>query len=468
MAFSIFGGPSKRGDLEFLPAALEIVEKPAPPFARSLLLFIVLSISLAVAWTWWAQTDIVVVASGKIVPTGFSKTIQPLEIGIVRRIDVEDGQAVRKGDLLIEIDPQINEAERDRVANDLASAELDMARLRAMSSADPLGAFRPAASARPRQITTHQQLLANQVSELRAKLDVLDNQHRAKEQELKTSNAMIDKIKSILQVIQQRVDIRKTLLDSGNGSKVTYLEILQNLVELQKELAVQEARAREIDAALVALESARRQTLAEQQRKTFEDLAEAERKAASLSHDFARADQRTRLQQLRAPIDGVVQQLAVHTVGGVVTPAQTLMMVVPSISPLEIVASLSNSDIGFIQEGQAVEIKVAAFPFTRYGLLSGRVKTVSRDSITQDQPAGRAKANAPVSGSDTGGLTDQDSSSYAARITLDQTQMRADDRTVDLGAGMAVTVEIKTGTRRVMSYLLSPLARYGHDALHER
>ena len=467
MACSLFGGPSRRGDLEFLPAALEIVETPATPFARTLALLIAGAVLLAVIWTCWAQTDIVVIANGKIVPTGFSKTIQPLEIGIVRTINVEDGQAVRAGDLLIELDPSINLAERDRIADDLSSAQLDAARLRAMMSDDPLKAFEPPAGVSAEKVEAHRRLLRSQAAELHAKLDVLDDQYRAKQQELQTSKAVVDKIKAILPVVQTRTDIRKVLSDSGNGSKINYLEILQSLIDYQKELSVQEKKEAEIDAALVGLASTRRQTIAEQQRKSSEDLGEAERKSVSLSHDLERADQRAKFQQLRSPIDGVVQQLAIHTVGGVVTPAQTLLTIVPKEAPLEIAATMMNKDVGFVEEGQAVEIKVSTFNFTRYGLLTGHVKSVSRDSIAPDTSSGRKPAAPGSSDDDTTGGGGQEPT-YAVRVSLDQTKIRADDRIATLGPGMTVTVEIKTGTRRLVSYVLSPLLRYGHDALRER
>jgi hemolysin D len=176
----------------------------------------------------------------------------------------------------------------------------------------------------------------------------------------------------------------------------------------------------------------------------------------------------TVLQLLSAPVDGVVQQLAVHTVGGVVTPAQTLLVVVPSDSHLEIEAMVSNRDIGFVHEGQDAEIKIDTFNFTRYGLLHGKVQSVSRDAIIRD------KAQEPNAEKKAPGTDDASSEpkgqelSYVARVSMDRTEMRIDDKMMELSPGMAVTVEIKTGSRRVISYLLSPLLRYGHDSLRER
>jgi DNA-binding winged helix-turn-helix (wHTH) protein len=191
-----------------------------------------------------------------------------------------------------------------------------------------------------------------------------------------------------------------------------------------------------------------------------------EQKASGLVQDLIKAEQRTRLQVLTAPVDGVVQQLAIHTVGGVVTPAQSLLVVVPSDSRLEIEAMVSNSDIGFVHAGQEAEIKVDTFNFTRYGLLHGEVLSVSQDAIIRDQSE-RGNDRRPGSPTDSSEPKGQELS-YSARISLDRSRMQIDDRMVSLSPGMAVTVEIKTGSRMILSYLLSPLLRYRQESLRER
>ena len=166
-------------------------------------------------------------------------------------------------------------------------------------------------------------------------------------------------------------------------------------------------------------------------------------------------------------MDGVVQQLAIHTVGGVVTPAQSLLVVVPSDSRLEIEAMVSNRDIGFVQPGQETEIKIDTFNFTRYGLLHGRVLTVSQDAIVRDRKQDRPNERPLGTQNDTSEPAGQELN-YGARISLDRDKMQIDGRMVNLSPGMAVTVEIKTGSRTTLSYLLSPLLRYQQEVLHER
>jgi hemolysin D len=198
------------------------------------------------------------------------------------------------------------------------------------------------------------------------------------------------------------------------------------------------------------------------------DLAEGEQKAGELAQDLVKAEKKMQDQVLRAPVEGTVQQLAIHTVGGVATPAQQLMVIVPAESRLEVEAVIQNRDIGFVSPGQAAEVKIDTFNFTKYGLLHGEVITVSQDAIVREKPADKAdptKSRAALT--DTSEPQGQEFV-YAARVSLDRTRMQIEDKLVNLGPGMAVTVEIKTGRRRIIEYLLSPIMRYGHESLRER
>jgi hemolysin D len=376
---------------------------------------------------------------------------------------------VKAGDVLIELDPTVNAAERDRLRNDLLAEQLNIARLRAALGGgdDPVSDFAPPADADPSLISSQRQLLVNQVTEHRAKIAALSRQQAQKEAEQATTAATIRKLETLIPIIQPRVDIRKTLMDKELGSKLTYYEVLQLLVEQQQELSVQKSHQREADAAVAAIAETRAQAAAEFRRTLSDELVKAEQKANGLAQDLIKAEQKTKLQLLTAPVDGVVQQLAIHTVGGVVTPAQSLLVVVPSDSRLEIEAMVSNRDIGFVQPGHEAEIKVDTFSFTRYGLLHGRVLSVSQDAIIRERQQDRPNDRGLGTQNDTSEPKGQELN-YSARISLDRTKMQIDDRMVTLSPGMAVTVEIKTGSRMILSYLLSPLLRYRQETLRER
>jgi hemolysin D len=456
-------------DLAFLPAALEIVETPPSPTGRAIGLTIIALFALGLAWASLGTVDIIASAPGKLIPSGRTKVIQPFETGVVRAIHVRDGQSVAAGEVLIELDPTMNEAERNHLRSDLTSAQLDAARLRAALSeaTDPLSEFQPPAGAPEKLVAMQRHFLQNQAAEFSAKIASLDQQRAQKEAERTTIAATIAKLDAMIPLIEQRLRMRKESMEKALGSKITYLETLQQFVEQQQEREVQQSHYHEAQAAIAALVETRAQAKAEHGRTLSSDLVEAERKVSGLAEDLVKAEQRTRLQALTTPTDGVVQQLAVHTVGGVVTPAQALLAVVPAESQIEIEAMISNRDIGFVHPGQQAEIKIDTFPFTRYGLLHGTVLSVSQDAIVRDKPSdptGSKIAGAEGSSSEPKGQE----LVYAARVSLDRTKMQIDDNVVNLTPGMAVTVEIKTGSRTVISYLLSPLMRYKHESLRER
>jgi hemolysin D len=456
----------KRGadELAFLPAALEIVETPPSPIGRSIGATIILLFVLAITWACLGEIDIVASAQGKIVPTGRIKVIQPLEIAVVRAIHVRDGQTVKAGETLIELDPTINAAEASRLKSELVAAQVNVARLKAaLIESDT---FQAPPEASQELVSTQRNFLVSQVGEYRAKLGALSRQAEQKEAEAATSAALVSKLEAIIPVIRQRFEIRRTLANAEIGSKLQYLEMLQALTEQEQELAVQKSRLREAQASARALVETQKQVKAEYQKTVLDEMSKFEPKAASLEQELIKAEQRTKLQLLTAPVDGVVQQLAVHTPGGVVTPAQALLVVVPTDSHLEVEAMVSNRDIGFVEPGQSAEIKVDTFSFTKYGLIPGRVVSVSQDAISRNKPEkpGEKAPGSEVSSSEPSGQE----LVYSARVSLDRTQLQVENKVVSLSPGMAVTVEIKTGSRTVLSYLLSPLLRFKQESLRER
>ena len=241
-------------ELDFLPAALEIVETPPSPIGRAIVYSVIALFSLAIAWACLGKVDIVASASGKIIPNGRTKVIQPFETGVVRAIHVHDGQMVKAGQVLIELDPTMNEAESRHLQSDLIAAQLDVARLQAeLAEGDPIANFEPPDQAPPYLIAIQRKFLIDQTAEQRAKLAVLDQQRAQKEAELETISATVGKLEASLPVLQDRLEIRKTLYDHSTGSKANYLELLQPFVEEQHELEVQKSKNQEARAALAAI-----------------------------------------------------------------------------------------------------------------------------------------------------------------------------------------------------------------------
>lgn len=461
-----------RNDFEFLPAALEIVETPPSPAGRAVAASLTAFLVIAIAWACLGQIDVIATAQGKVVPTGRVKQVQPLEAGVIAAINVKDGDRVREGDVLITIDQTTSTAERDRILPELQHAQLDVARLTALTaglSGDlrPVG-FVPPSGVPSLEIARARANMMAQAEQQIAKVNGLNEQIAQRRAEVDGISATIEKIEAELPLLVETADIREKAMNIQYGNRIAHLEAQMRLTEQRHELVVQQRHAAEAGAAERSLVAQLDQTRADYARGLFSDLADAEQKVPQLSKDLVKAERRLHDQILRAPIDGTVQQLAIHTVGGVVTPAQTLMVIVPAESKLEIEAMVANKDIGFVSEGNEAEIKVDTFNFTKYGLLHGRVTSVSRDAVARDRPVSQGPN--PQKPSDLAVTSEPAGQEllYVAHTALEQTQMLVDDRMVDVEPGMAVTVEIKTGRRKIIEYLLSPLMRYKHESLRER
>lgn len=295
-------------------------------------------------------------------------------------------------------------------------------------------------------LAPQQQLLASQWQNYQARLSSLDNEYTRRQAELAATDEQIKKLQGILPLITERAEALKTLAEQQLAPRHTYLEIEQQRIEQSQDLQTQKQHRQELLANLAQLQEQRKAEAADALNKALAELADAKRRSAGLNQESIKADQRNQLQRLTAPVDGVIQQLAIHTVGGVVTPAQQLLVIVPQEDGIEVEAVIQNKDIGFVHEGQSAEVKVDAFPYTKYGTLEAELISVSSDAV-QDEKLGLL---------------------YTSRVLLKQSAMRIEDKLIRLSPGMAVTVEVKTGKRRLIEYVLSPLMQYASESGRER
>ncbi|OKO72666.1 HlyD family type I secretion periplasmic adaptor subunit [Bradyrhizobium sp. NAS96.2] len=458
----------RASEREFLPSALEVIETPASPAGHLMIGTIVLLVTVAVIWACLGKVDIIAVANGRLIPAGEVKLIQPLEIGVVKRIAISEGDAVRRGDVLVELDPTATAADVDRIARDLMQARLDAVRLSAQLAGDA-GAFVAPTDAEPALVDAQKRQLLTELAQHHAKLDGIDQQVLAKVAERDESRATIAKIDATLPLLEEKVRMYRELLEKSLTSKVNLLESERQQVEAKHTRIATEHHVEATVAQIAALIQQRKQTEEELRDQDIKELAKANQTAAQLSQDSIKARQRSGLQTLRSPVDGTVEQLSVHTIGGVVTPAQTLMVVVPHGSKLEVEATLPNREVGFVEVGQQAEIKVETFNYTRYGLLHGNVRLVGRDALRYTRPSSETSDKDPFAAKQqAAGNPSERESSYMVRIALKETTIGTEQGEMQLGPGMGVTAEIRTGQRRVIEYVLSPIMRYRHESLRER
>lgn len=429
-----------------------MLETPPSPAGRLLAIAICAFFGLAIAWACWAVIDIVAVAEGRVIPPaliqgGKTKVVQPLEIGVVKTIAVQEGQRVKAGDLLVELDSTATGADAGRTRQELNAARLEAARLKVVLGLDD-GTILNMAPAGVAQADFDLAMAhANaQIFEQEHRLQALDEEIKRQQSAKASAEAELAKAKEALPLVKEREGMSRRMAEQGIISRMEYLRAQQEMVELARERDGAAARVKEADAAIAALKQQRAQSQAEFERDRMRELTEAEIKVKSLTEELTKADQRNALQRIVSPVDGVVQQLQVNTVGGVVEPAQPLMQIVPDGAPVEIEAKILNKDIGFVHDGQDAVIKMEAFPFTRYGTLDGRVTEVSDDAI-EDEKLGLL---------------------FTARIAVPNAQLQVDDKIMPLSPGMMASVEIRTGTRTMMEYVLSPVMKAAGEAGRER
>lgn len=427
---------------------LEVQDAPPSPIGRAITWTIVAVFTVAILWATFGHLDVVAVAQGKIIPSGYSKVIQPViqqfESGIVRAIHVQDGQVVKKGDVLIELDPTQNRADQERAMNEHRAAKVEAARLRALIAGKAM--FEAPPEGNPSYVLLQQQLLRDQLTEYQARMDAAQHLIDQRKAALDGTKENIRRLEATVPMETERAEAYRKLLDNQFVSRMDFLQFEEQRIDKAQELAGQKKKVIQDQAALAEAEKNYRALISEFQQSKQTELSTTEIKAASLAQDVVKAGQRTDLLKLVSPIDGVVQQLAIHTLGGVVTPAQQLMIVVPQDHPIEVEAQVENKDVGFVKEGQPVEIKVETFPFTLYGTIRGQVLSVSDDAVPIEKV----------------GLV------YTSRVSMERSTIQVEGKQVNLSPGMAVTVEIKTGQRRVMEYFLSPLLKGLKESVRER
>lgn len=444
--------PPKRlpDEIHFLPAALALQDKPVHPAPRYIIFGIILFFVLALVWSCIGKIDIVATSTGKIIPNGKSKVIQASEVAVVKEIYVSDGQIVKAGDPLVAFDNSATDADVQRLKNELLAAEIDQARasalLEAIQHKQP-----PTLGDRLVNITKNEydnvgRWLEGQYLELQSTLEQADAEITKRKAELQSTKTSIISLKKTLPITQKLVKDYQDLASKEYIPRHAYLEKQQTLINQERELAVQTSQLNELHSAIEFAEK-QKQTIIAQTRRTMLDLEQQSNlKAISINEDLKKAQQRNSLMMLSSPVDGTIQQLAIHTIGGIVTAAQPLMVIVPKEQSVEVEAMLENKDIGFVNVGQDVEVKVDTFNFTKYGVVHGKVISISNDAI-EDEKRGLL---------------------YSIQITLDKNKILVGDKWVALSPGMSVVAEIKTNQRRVIDYFLSPLQQHIAESLDER
>jgi hemolysin D len=453
------GDASKQQTLaEFLPAALEIQETPPNPLARWLGISLVSLFLIAVIWACFGSVDVVASADGKIIPSSRIKTVQPLAKGFVKSILVKEGQYVKQGDVLVELDQTITAADQSRMEKELRTSILDLADAKTLSQLLTDEKATPASYAQINLVfsdetlltesekSIHQQMVWQQWQQYMAQLGSLKSAREKAEAEKRYSAETIKKLEQTLPMVSKRAEGMKSLFDKQLASETQFMEVEQQRIENVQNLAAEKQRQQQLAAAINEAALQINALQADTLNKILNVIVENTNKVASLQEELIKATDVNAKQTLYAPVNGYVQELAISTVGGIVTEAQKLMSIVPEEESLEVEVMLGNNDIGFVQKDMIAEIKIHTFPFTKYGLIDATITNISDDAIVDEKR----------------GLV------YAMHLKMHRNSIFVDTKDVKLLPGMAVTAEVKTDKRRVIEYFLAPILQYKQESIRER
>jgi len=442
---------------DFAPALIRIQERPPPPLAGWALRVQIALLAGVLLWSVFGQLDIVAVAEGKLVPSGYLKIVQPAEQGIVKEILVREGEAVKAGQVLARMDPVLTDADLNAVRAEFLNRRLALRRIDAQLAGAPLLRERDD----PPELFAR--VSAQHVANVRAYESALAQEKVVLEKarhDLAGAQATRAKLEQVLPHYIAQEKAFEKLTQDGFAGRIMYTDKQRERIEKEQALNVQEFVIRASASLIEQSEKRVAQIGADYRRQLQTERADVAAQFDRAQQDLAKQSHRQGLLELRAPQGGVVKDLATHTAGTVASPGTILMTLVPEGDRLIAEVWVSNEDVGFVRQGQKVKLKLAAFQFQKYGLIQGKVLQVTADASEAppgprtEQQTGRDRPSGPLS--------------FRAIVELDAQELAADGQRYPLQAGMQVASEIHLGTRTVLEYLLSPVQKAFHDAARER
>ncbi|AXA34445.1 HlyD family type I secretion periplasmic adaptor subunit [Francisella adeliensis] len=448
---------SKTDSYSFLPGVLEVVDKPPNPLLKVVLYSLMFLIAFVICWAYYCKIDIITDGQGKITPAGDVKTIQSSEKGTVIRLNVESGQIVKKGDVLVVLESDFTESDINKLKEDIEFYKLRISReetfykmlksgLRKQIPLGDLDYHPPKSITDKLDLEQSRQLLWQEWQSTIAKLMTLEATQFSKEREKDISINKTKQLAETIKVIKEKLDTYQGLYKKKAISRMEYLEYREKFLNAYYELETEKKRDMQFDAEIAEARSNLESFKSETYLETLEGIRQDKKDLYTAEQELRKATTLNGKNTIRAPIDGIVHEMQIHTIGAVVTPAQVLMQIVPMDQKLEAEVFVKNHDIGYLKRGDVAEVKVNTFPFTEYGVLKGKVEKISGDAIDDEKM----------------GLV------YKMIISLDDSVLHKDGKNYQIVPGMAVEAEVKTGTRRVLEFFTEPLTRGIDNSLRER
>lgn len=447
-------------NLDFQPSSLAIQSRPPHPAGKLVARFLMAIFTFGVLWASLGSVDIVATAQGRLIPQSRIKIVQPIELGKVTQLPIKEGQSVKQGTILIELDTtqilaemtRIESQQRDYIMRKQGLEKL----LQALESSENK-------TAENNQLLVSELLetkntnpdyiswLKSQWQDFLQQQNLQRKKYITQQHAIVTSQSTLEKYQRTLPLINDKVESISSLHEQQFTSRLEYLVAEQELIAMEQDLSIEHNRLASMQSELSSIKSQELAHKAATRKDWQQQELDYQQEAQRLNQELDKVRDRFEKHTLYAPVDGLVKNLSVTTIGAVVSPGDELLTIVPTADTLQMEAFVENKDIGFIEEGQEVEVKINTFNFTKYGVISGRLIHISDDAISNEQR-----------GSNQPGYV------FPVRIELDKDYLFFNGKKLRLQPGMESTVEIKTGTRRLIEFFLSPLLRHKAESLNER
>jgi hemolysin D len=451
--------------LDFAPGLLALQESPPARMPRAVLYTVSTLLTLSLVWAAVGHLDIVASADGRLVPESYLKVVQPADAGIVKEILVHEGEQVRAGQVLLRMDAQDAEADTAKLRSEMSLRSLQLRRIDAELSGQRLR----------RQADDPPDLFVQVEAQYRERRQTyLDALGQAQEQlskaqrDFESGRAILSKLRQTNPILQSQAEAYTGLGEQGYVPKVTVSDKQRAYIENEQDLRAQESTVAGLSAAVSAADQLVRQARSKYRSDLQNERVDAEGEFRQLQQDWAKQTHRSGLLELKAPQAGVVKDLATHTIGTIVSTGTVLLSIVPENEALVAEVMIHNDDVGFVHPHQKVKIKLAAYPFQKYGLLDGEVLQVWPDA-SEDTGAngGHSSTSGDVHSAD-GSPPKEAGNGFKALVNLDRQTLESGGESLKLVAGMQIVAEVREGRRTVLQYLLSPIQGAIHDSGRER
>jgi HlyD family secretion protein len=441
--------------LDFAPGLLSIQESPPARLPRAVIYTVGVLFAILLLWAIFGKLDIIASAEGRLVPETYVKIVQPADAGIVQEILVKEGEQVEAGQVLMRMDTRLARADAKTIGNDLATRSLQLRRIDAELAGTPLTRKADDPDDLFRQIEA--QYRDRRLSYTDA-LEQAQEALKKAQHESDSAREVLGKLQQITPILKQQADSYADMGKGGYAPQVMVRDKQREYMEKAQDLRAQEATVASLEAAVNQVRKQIDQITSKYRSDLQNERVEADGQHKKLGQDWIKQEHKTGLLELRAPQAGIVKDIATHSVGTVVSPGTVLLSIVPEHEPLVAEIMVKNDDVGFVYVHQKVKVKLAPYPFQKYGMLDGEVTRIQADSDSdtqsQTKDQSRDKPQAP--------------SVYKAIVSFGDQFLEAEGQKLKLVPGMQVVAEINQGDRTVLKYLLSPVSKTLDESGHER